>query len=90
MDDAHARTLVKGAPAYCLGVWGRATVDLLTARPRLTRHGTAPYFPKGVDVSGFSQAQLNEVARRLNERPRETLDFETPIERYRHAVALTS
>ncbi|QNP41170.1 IS30 family transposase [Lysobacter solisilvae (ex Woo and Kim 2020)] len=48
------------------------------------------YFPKGIDVSGFSQAQLNEVARRLNERPRKTLGFETPIERYRQAVALTS
>ena len=48
------------------------------------------YFPKGIDVSGFTQAQLDEVARRLNERPRKTLNFETPIERYRQAVALTS
>ena len=47
------------------------------------------YFPKGTDVSGFTQAQLDEVARRLNERPRKTLNFETPIERYRQAVALT-
>ena len=47
------------------------------------------YFPKGIDLSTFSQAKLNEVARRLNERPRKTLDYETPIERYRQAVALT-
>lgn len=47
------------------------------------------YFPKGIDLSAFSQAKLNEVARKLNERPRKTLDFETPIERYRQAVALT-
>ena len=47
------------------------------------------YFPKGLDLSGFSQAKLDEVARSLNERPRKTLDFETPIERYRQAVALT-
>ena len=47
------------------------------------------YFPKGIDLSGFSQAKLDEVARSLNERPRKTLDFETPIERYRQAVALT-
>lgn len=47
------------------------------------------YFPKGIDLSAFSQAKLDEVARQLNERPRKTLDFETPIERYRHAVALT-
>lgn len=47
------------------------------------------YFPKGIDLSGFSQAKLDEVARQLNERPRKTLGFETPIERYRQAVALT-
>lgn len=48
------------------------------------------YFPKGIDLSTFSQARLNAVARQLNERPRKTLDFETPIERYRQAVASTS
>ena len=47
------------------------------------------YFPKGIDLSGFSQAKLDDVARSLNERPRKTLEFETPIERYRQAVALT-
>ncbi len=47
------------------------------------------YFPKGIDLSTFSQAKLNDVARRLNERPRKTLGYETPIERYRQAVALT-
>ncbi|HXJ94651.1 MAG TPA: IS30 family transposase, partial [Terriglobia bacterium] len=40
------------------------------------------YFPKGVDLSNFSQAELNAVARRLNERPRKTLNFETPAERF--------
>ena len=48
------------------------------------------YFPKGLDLSTFSQAKLNSVARQLNERPRKTLDFQTPIERYRQAVASTS
>jgi len=47
------------------------------------------YFPKGIDLSVFSQAKLDEVARSLNERPRKTLNYETPIERYRQAVALT-
>jgi IS30 family transposase len=47
------------------------------------------YFPKGIDVSGFTQTQLDRVARQLNERPRKTLKFETPTERYRQAVALT-
>jgi len=47
------------------------------------------YFPKGLDLSGYTQAQLNAVARRLNERPRKTLSFETPAERYRQIVAST-
>jgi len=47
------------------------------------------YFPKGMDVSGFTQARLNAVARRLNERPRKTLDYETPAERFYQFVAST-
>jgi IS30 family transposase len=34
------------------------------------------YFPKGKDLSIYSQAYLNEIARRLNQRPRKTLGFE--------------
>ena len=45
------------------------------------------YFPKGMDLSDISQSKLNAIARRLNERPRETLSFETPAERFAQCVA---
>lgn len=47
------------------------------------------YFPKGIDISNYTQAQLNAVARKLNERPRKTLNYETPAERFSQLVAST-
>ena len=48
------------------------------------------YFPKGMDLSNVHQNRLNAVARRLNERPRETLNFYSPAEKFNECVALTS
>ena len=38
------------------------------------------YFPKGTELSQYSQTALNQVARLLNERPRKTLAFRTPAD----------
>jgi IS30 family transposase len=45
------------------------------------------YFPRRTDLSMYTQTQLNRVARQLNERPRKTLGFQTPAERFSACVA---
>jgi IS30 family transposase len=47
------------------------------------------YFPNGTDLSTYSQAALNRVARQLNERPRKTLGFNTPADTLHEGVAMT-
>jgi IS30 family transposase len=47
------------------------------------------YFPKGIDISIYSQEQLNDVARMLNQRPRKILNYETPAQRFSQCVAST-
>jgi transposase, IS30 family len=47
------------------------------------------YFPKGQDLSQISQTRLNYVARELNERPRETLNWRTPLQALKATVAST-
>jgi IS30 family transposase len=47
------------------------------------------YFPKGMDLSNIHQNKLNAVARQLNERPRETLQFYSPAEKFAECVAST-
>jgi IS30 family transposase len=47
------------------------------------------YFPKGTDLSRYSQADLNTIALRFNQRPRKTLGFQTPAAILEAGVALT-
>jgi len=47
------------------------------------------YFPRGTDLSTYSQAQLDQVSLRLNQRPRKTLGFQTPTSKLQASVAST-
>jgi IS30 family transposase len=47
------------------------------------------YFPKNADLTGYSQSDLNKVALRLNQRPRQTLGFQTPASKLQESVAST-
>jgi hypothetical protein len=47
------------------------------------------YFPKKTDLSVHSQADLNKVALRLNQLPRQTLGFQTPASKLQASVAST-
>ena len=47
------------------------------------------YFPKNTDLTDYSQSDLNKVAQRLNQRPRETLGFQTPASKLQESVAST-
>lgn len=47
------------------------------------------YFPKGADLSAYSQAQLDAVALQLNQRPRKTLGFQTPADKLYASIAST-
>ena len=62
--------------------WQRGTNENTN---RLLRH----YFPKGTNLSQYSQADLDMIALRLNQRPRKTLGFQTPAAILEAGVALT-
>ena len=87
MKMAHRKTFTVATDVqvcFCdpLSPWQRGTNENTS---RLLRQ----YFPKGTDLSGYAQSDLNRVALRLNQRPRKTLGFCTPADRLKESAAMT-
>ena len=77
MARHHEFSLATGIPVYFCdpaSPWLRGSNENTNGLLR-------QYFPKGSNLAVHSQAHLDAVAHELNERPRETLDWDDPAQR---------